>query len=148
MTEALYLEDLSVGQVFGTGPVRLSAEDIQRFAREYDPQAFHTDPEAAKSSFFGGLVASGWHTAAMTMRLLTESTPLAGGLIGLGGEIGWPRPVRPGDILRVEARITQISPPRAGSGRGVVLMQTTTFNQNDEPVQNLKAKLLISARAG
>lgn len=146
MSEKLYLEDLAVGQVFRAGPITVSAEEILRFAREYDPQVFHTDPIAAKDSLFGGLVASGWHTAALTMRLVVESTPFAGGLVGRGGEISWPRPVRPGDTLRIEGCITNISAPRAGSVRGLVLMETTTFNQNDEPVQKLTAKLFVSAR--
>ncbi|HTO78636.1 MAG TPA: MaoC/PaaZ C-terminal domain-containing protein [Methylocystis sp.] len=148
MTEKLYLEDLAVGQVFRAGPVTLSVEDIQRFAREYDPQIFHTNPDAAKESLFGGLVASGWHTAALTMRLIVESTPFVGGVVGRGGELSWPRPVRPGDMLRIEARITNIFAPRAGSERGLVLTDTITFNQNDEPVQKLSAKLFVSARGG
>src|SRR5262245_31122455 len=99
-----YFEDYAVGQKFGSGTVTVTAERIKSFAREFDPQPFHTDEEAAKKTFFGGLVASGWHTAAMSMRLFVESdiTP-EGGSIGAGGsDLSWPRPTRPGDILRIE----------------------------------------------
>lgn len=147
MTEKLYLEDLAVGQVFRAGPLRLEAEDMIRFAREYDPQYFHTDPEAAKNSLFGGLIASGWLTAAMTMRMLIEGgAPFAGGVIGAGGELAWPRPVRPGDILRIESKITHIVASRSRADRGTVTMVTTTFNQKGEPVQVLTAKLVVFAR--
>jgi acyl dehydratase len=149
MEERLYLEDLSVGAVFRAGPVTVSAEDIKRFAREYDPQAFHVDEEAAKDSIFRGLVASGWHTAALTMRLLTSGgAPLAGGVIGAGGELDWPRPVRPGDSLTVESEILEIVPSRSRKDRGVVKMRTTTLNQNGEAVQILAAKLIVFSRAG
>jgi acyl dehydratase len=147
MTEKLYLEDLAVGQIFRAGPLRLEAEDMIRFARDYDPQYFHTDPEAAKNSLFGGLVASGWLTAAMTMRMLIEGgAPFAGGVIGAGGDLAWPRPVRPGDVLRVESKITAIAASRSRADRGRVTMVTTTLNQKDEPVQILTAKLVVFAR--
>ena len=95
--QSLYLEDIAVGQTFESAPHVLTVEEIKDFAGRYDPQFFHLDDEAARESLFGGLAASGWHTAATTMRLLVESVPFFGGLIGAGGEISWPRATRPGD---------------------------------------------------
>jgi len=147
MTDKLYLEDLAVGQSFSAGPRTIGAEEIIRFARDYDPQYFHTDAEAAKASMFGGLIASGWQTAAITMRMLIEGgAPFAGGVIGMGGELAWPRPVRPGDTLRLESKITNIAPSHSRRDRGVVTVTTTTFNQKDETVQLLTAKLMVFAR--
>jgi acyl dehydratase len=149
MTQGLYLEDLVVGQVFRAGEVIVTAEEIVRFARDYDPQYFHLDAEAAKSSMFGGLVASGWLTAALTMRMLIEGgAPFAGGAIGAGGELAWPRPVRPGDSLRIESEVLKITPSRSGSGRGIATVKTTTFNQKNEQVQILTANLIVFTRPG
>ena len=149
MTQGLYLEDLAVGQTFRAGPLSVDVEELVRFARDYDPQYFHTDPEAAKSSMFGGLIASGWLTAALTMRLLIEGgAPFADGVIGAGGELAWPRPVRPGDSLRIESEVLNIAPSRSRPDRGNVICKTTTFNQNNQVVQTLTAKLIVFARAG
>jgi acyl dehydratase len=149
MTQKLYLEDLAVGQIYRAGPLAVGAEEMLRFAREYDPQYFHTDPEAAKASMFGGLIASGWLTAALTMRLLIEGgAPFADGVIGAGGELAWPRPVRAGDSLRIENEVLKITPSLARRDRGSVICKTTTFNQNNEVVQTLTAKLIVFARAG
>jgi acyl dehydratase len=149
MTQGLYLEDLVVGQISRAGPLTVEAEEMIHFARQYDPQYFHTDPEAAKSSIFGGLVGSGWLTAALTMRMLIEGgAPFAEGVIGAGGEIAWPRPVHPGDSLRIESEVVTITPSRSRPDRGSVITRTTTFNQNNEVVQTLTAKLLVFARGG
>src|SRR5687767_4507648 len=103
MPDRYYLEDLQAGQRFKSGSFSLDAEQIIAFAKEFDPQPFHLSEEAAKESLFGGLAASGWHTAAITMRLQVESgLPIGGGIIGAGGEIAWPQPTRPGDVLHVE----------------------------------------------
>jgi len=117
-----YLEDFAVGQIFGSGRLRVERERIKTFAAEFDPQPFHLDEEAARGSIFRGLAASGWHTAAMTMRLLVESElKPAGGIVGAGfDEFRWPRPVRPGDELYLESEILEVRPsksrrPRAGS---------------------------------
>lgn len=143
----LYLEDLRVGQRFASGQYTLSAAQIKAFAAEFDPQPFHLDEAAAQDSVFQGLAASGWHTAAASMRLLvTGDFRIAGGLVGLGGEITWPKPVRPGDTLRVESEITEISPSRTKPDRGVVTIRSITTNQNGEPVQVLTAKLLVFRR--
>ncbi|MCS6627312.1 MaoC family dehydratase [Roseibacterium beibuensis] len=135
MADALYLEDLHVGQTFTTGSVTVTAEAIKAFARDYDPQPFHLDEAAAEASLFGGLAASGWHTAALSMRLLVDGLPIAGGLIGVGGETTWPRPTRPGDVLTVHIEVTEITPSKSRSDRGMVRTRNETRNQHGEPVQ-------------
>ena len=145
----LYLEDLSVGQSFRSESRVLAAEEIIRFARDNDPQYFHIDPEAAKGSLFGGLVASGWQTAALSMRLLVEGpAPFAGGLVGMNADLSWTKPVRPGDSIRIEAEVTQISRSRSRPDRGIVSLRLTTFNQREEPVQKIAARVLVFARTG
>ena len=135
MTAKLYLEDLRVGQTFTTGSVTVTTEAIKAFARDYDPQPFHLDEAAAEDSLFGGLAASGWHTAALSMRLLVDGLPFAGGLIGVGGETTWPRPTRPGDTLTVHVEVLEITPSKSRPDRGMVRTRNETRNQNGEPVQ-------------
>jgi acyl dehydratase len=145
----LYLEDLSVGQVFRSASLRVETPDITAFAAQFDPQPFHLDETAAKATLFGGLAASGWHTAALTMRLLVDGgAPIAGGIIGAGtDEMKWPRPVRPGDELRVESEVLSVRPSTSRPREGFVKMRTTTFNQKEEPVQIMVANLLVPRRA-
>ncbi len=148
MNGPLYLEDITVGEKFGTGSLAVEIEKVKAFAAEFDPQPFHLDEAAARASLFGGLVASGWHTAALTMRLLVdgEFQPV-GGLIGLGvEEIRWPRPVRPGDILRVESEVLDVRTSRSQPDRGVVKVRNTTFNQDGEPVMVQVANLIVPRR--
>ena len=135
MDRALYLEDLHVGQTFVTPPVTVTADEIKAFARQYDPQPFHLDEAAAADSLFGGLAASGWHTAALSMRMLVDGLPIAGGLIGVGGETAWPRPTRPGDRLTVHIEVLEITPSKSRPERGMVRTRNETRNQNGEPVQ-------------
>lgn len=143
----IYLEDLHVGQKFTSAKYRMDEARIKAFAAEFDPQPFHLDEAAARNSVFRGLASSGWHTAAATMRLLvTSGLPLAGGLVGLGGEIAWPRPTRPGDTLHVESEIVAITPSKSKPNQGVVTVRNITFNQNGEPVQELTTKILIFRR--
>jgi|SRR5579883_1748542 len=143
----LYLDDLSVGMRFHAGPEKMTEETIIAFAKEFDPQPFHTDPEAAKKTLFGGLAASGWHTIALTMRMLANGgMPLAGGVIGFGAEAAWPKPVRPGDALRVDCEIVEIKPSRSKPGQAAVTFRTTTKNQNDETVLVLTSKNLVFKR--
>jgi acyl dehydratase len=147
MRDVLYLEDLEPGQSFRTGPHPLTEDEIKAFARDYDPQLFHTDPEAARHSFFGGLAASGWHTAAITMRLQVDSgPPLAGGMIGASVELTWPRPTRPGDILHVESEILEVLPSRSKPDRGIIVLKSETKNQKDEVVQLQTSRLLVWRR--
>jgi len=143
----LYLEDLQVGRRFTSGARAVEEREIVVFAREFDPQPFHTDPEAATKSIFGRLVASGWHTAAMTMRLQVEGgLPIANGIVGLGGELAWPAPTRPGDVLHVESEVTEVVPSRSRPDRGVVTVRSETRNQRGEVVQRLSVKLLVPRR--
>jgi acyl dehydratase len=143
----LYLEDLSVGQVFRSEPRVVTLEEMIAFARDNDPQYFHVDAEAAKASLFGELIASGWQTAALSMRLLVEGpAPFAGGLIGVGAEISWPKPVRPGDSIRIEGEVTDINRSRSRPDRGIVTVRLTTYNQRDESVQRITARAVVFAR--
>jgi acyl dehydratase len=144
--DLLYLDDLRVGQRFTSRTLLVDEAEIKAFGRQFDPQPFHLDENAAKDSLFSGLVASGWHTAAMTMRLLVEGLPLAAGVIGAGVELSWPQPTRPGDVLRAESEVLEIIPSRSRPDRGVALMRTVTRNQRDEVVQVLVAKLIVPRR--
>ena len=143
-----YLDDLHVGQRFKSGTHTLDAGQIKAFAAQYDPQPFHMNETAAETSLFKGLAASGWHTAAITMRLIVDGgLPLAGGIIGSGGEVTWPAPTRPGDVLQVENEILEITPSRSRPDRGRVLVLVRTFNQRGETVQTLKANLVVPRRS-
>ncbi len=143
-----YLDDFTVGQTFGSGTLRIDADRIKAFAAEFDPQPFHLDEAAAQGSAFRGLAASGWHTAAVTMRLLVQSELRPAGGIVSGGfdEFRWPRPVRPGDILHIESEILEVRPSKSRPGQGLLKVRTTTFNQNTEPVQILIANLVVPRR--
>jgi acyl dehydratase len=146
LMQPLYLEDLNVGQKFASRLQKVDAEAIKAYAREFDPQPFHLDEETARKSLFGGLAASGWHTASLTMRLIVESVPLAGGVIGSGGELSWPRPTKPGDTLRVVTEVLEITPSRSRPDRGMITMRSTTLNQNDEAVQVFTPKVVVQRR--
>jgi acyl dehydratase len=147
-SNALFLEDIHVGQRFSSGSHTIDEDQIKAFAAQFDPQPFHTDGEAAKASLFGGLAASGWHTAAITMKLLVESgLPLQGGIIGSGGEISWPKPTRPGDTLTVVSEIEEVTPSRSRPDRGMIRVRNETRNQHGEIVQTLVAKLVVPRRS-
>ena len=140
----LYLEDLRPGLKLTSGTRTVTREDIVRFAGEFDPQPFHLDEEAAKDSVFGGLVASGWHTAAIMIRLLVgDGAPFAGGIVGVGGELSWTKAVRPGDTLQVHSEIVDVTPSRSRPDRGTVTIRSETRNQRDEVVQVFTAKLIV-----
>ncbi|WP_293765520.1 MaoC family dehydratase [uncultured Aquitalea sp.] len=145
----LYFEDLTPGRRFSTGSVTVSEADIIGFAQQYDPQPFHTDPEAARHTFFDGLAASGWHTSSLTMRLVVESelSTVANGLIGMGiDKMRWPRPTRPGDTLTAE--LTVLDQRRSGSRPdfGVVRFSWTTVNQHGETVMALETSIWVACR--
>jgi acyl dehydratase len=144
----LYLEDFAVGQTFGSGRLRVDEARIKSFAAEFDPQPFHLDPEAARSTLFGGLAASGWHTAALTMRLLVDSElKPAGGVIGASiEELRWPQPVRPGDELRVESEVVEVRTSKSRPQQGMVKVRTTTFNQDGVAVQVFVGNLVVPRR--
>ena len=144
-----YLDDFAVGQRFGGSTrVRVDAARIKSFAAEFDPQPFHLDEAAAGKSFFGGLAASGWHTAAMTMRLLVDSDLRpAGGIVGAGfEEFRWPLPVRPSDELRVESEILEVRPSKSRPTQGMLKVRTSTLNQRDEVVQASVVSLVVPRR--
>jgi acyl dehydratase len=147
MTER-YLEDFAAGQTFNTGRHRVDKDQIIAFARQFDPQPFHTDEEAARQSPFGGLAASGWHTAGMTMRLMLDGEfKPAGGILGVGfDDLSWPRPVRPGDELHAISEILDVRPSKSKPDRGMIRVRTTTFNQNNEPVMVFTGNLLVPRR--
>ncbi len=145
--DVIYLEDLSVGLVFTSSEHKLDVEQIREFAQRFDPQPFHLSEEAARDTFFAGLAASGWHTAAITMKLLVQSLPFAGGVIGAGSDITWPRPTRPGDVLHVVSTIMEIAPSKSRPDRGIVTVQSDTLNQHSDVCQRSVARLLAFRRS-
>lgn len=144
----LYFNDIKIGQRFeSSGSWTLDAEQIRAFAAQFDPQPFHLEESAGRETVFGGLVASGWHTAALTMRLIIEGLPrFAGGSVGLGAELTWHEPVRPGDTLHVRAEVTETTPSRSRPDRGRVVMRTETLNQHGKVVQTCISKVLVPSR--
>jgi acyl dehydratase len=144
-----YLEDFKAGDRFRSAEHTVNEAEIIDYARLYDPQSFHTDPAAAKHSIFGGLAASGWYTAAITMRLIAQSEiRVAGGLIGMGvDQLRWPRPVRPGDTLHVEAEVLEVRPSRSHPDRGIVRVRNTTVNQAGATVQTMETALFVPRRS-
>lgn len=141
---ALYLDDLKVGNRFSSAEHALDEQQIMAFARQFDPQPFHLSDDDAKNTIFGGLAASGWHTAAITMRLLvTSGMPLQDGIIGAGGEISWPQPTRASDILHVESEIMEITPSRSRPDRGMVKLRSETRNQHGEVLQLFVSRLMV-----
>lgn len=144
MTGKTYFDDLHVGQQWRSDSMEITAESIRAFARDNDPQYFHLDPEAALDSLFGGMVASGWQTAALTLRLMLESAgfAFAGGVVGADAKIAWKRPVRPGDRIRAEGVITGLRASRSQQDRGFVTFEAKTLNQSGEIVQTIEATVL------
>lgn len=144
MTE-LYLDDFTVGQTFMSGRLRIDEEQIKRFASEFDPQPFHLDDKAARNTIFRGLAASGWHTAALTMRLLVDGEfKPAGGIVGAGiDELRWPHPVRPGDELHVESEVLEVRPSKSRPEQGIIKMRSTTLNESGEAVQIFVGNLVV-----
>ena len=149
MAGSLYLDDLAVGQRYETATAYVTLEDATAFAARFDPQPFHLDEAAGRASVFGRLATSGWYTASLTMRLLVEGElDIAGGLVGLGGEIQWPRPTYPGDTLRVVSEVLAIRVSASKPDRGIVTVRNETLNQNDEAVQIAVVKMLVPRRPG
>ena len=141
-----YLEDLQPGQRFVSPKHLIDEAQIKAFATQFDPQPFHLDHEVAKASLFGGLAASGWHTAAITMRLLVGGMPLAGGIIGAGGELSWPKPTRPGDELQVESEVVSVTPSRSRPERGMAIMRIQTRNQHGDVLQVFVVNVVVTRR--
>jgi len=148
MTALVYLDDIAPGMRITNGPISVSAAEIKAFARQFDPQPFHLDEDAAAASFFGALAASGWHTAAIGMRLLVTGGPrLAGGYIGAGAELSWTQPVYAGDSLTLEAEVVEIKRSRSRPDRGIVTMRSELRNQKGEVVHKLLARMMVPRRA-
>lgn len=148
-SELLYFEDLTTGRYFDTASVTLDAENIKRFAGEYDPQIFHLDEVAAKDTFFDGLAASGWQVSALTMRMVAQSelARVANGLIGMQvDEMRWPRPSRPGDTLRARATVTTSKRSASKPGFGIVNLLWETRNQHDELAVSMKVSIWVACR--
>jgi acyl dehydratase len=144
----LYFEDVRAGRRFTTASHTITAEEIRAFAAQFDPQPFHLDADAARASLFGELVASGWHTAALTMRLMLDSGPhFAAGTIGLGADLSWRRPVRPGDTLHAEVEVLETVESQSRRDRGRIVMRVETCNQSGEVVQSQIARVLVPRRA-
>jgi len=142
----LYLEDLYVGQRFTSAPHLIDADQIRKFAAEFDPQPFHLSEEGAAGSLFGSLAASGWHTAALTMRMLVESVPLAEGLIGAELQLAWPRPTRPGMKLQVFSEVVEIAPSRSKPNMAIVTMRSETRDQDGDVLQIFTVKMPVFKR--
>lgn len=143
----LYFEDLTPGRRFETDRAVVTAEDIKIFAASFDPQPFHLDEALAEESVFGGLAASGWHTAALTMRLLvTGRLDVAGGLVGLNADVSWPRATRPGDELRVVSEVLETRHSASNPARGIATIRHETLNQHGEIVQVCVVKILVPTR--
>jgi acyl dehydratase len=146
--ELLFFEDFAVGQIYTSPSHTISADMIKNFAQQYDPQPFHVDEVAAKNSFFNGLVASGWHTAALTMRMIVDALPISGGAIGAGvEEVKWPLAVRPGNDLHAAIQILELRDSRSKPELGLIKVQITTFNQDGAIVQNMIANLVVPKKS-
>jgi acyl dehydratase len=146
---AVYLEDMTPGFTITGGPRTVTEEEAIAFARQFDPQPFHTDPVAAKRGFFGELVVSGWHTAALSMRMLvdTDMSAIANGLVGLESRrIRWPHPTRPGDTLSITAEVIESRPSRSRPGWGTVVVRWATRNQRGEVVMEAENVIWVQAR--
>ena len=142
-----YFEDLKVGDRFKSQTYSVSEEQIVAFAREFDPQPFHIDRDVAATTMFGGLFASGWHTAAITMRLFVQTLNFAEGAIGLGvDELRWPSAVKPGDVLQVDTEILEVRESRSKPSQGVIRIRNVTTNQRGEIVQTMFASALVPRR--
>lgn len=150
MSDALYLEDFTPGREFRTDGATITEAQIIDFALAFDPQPFHLDVEAAKQSIFGGLIASGFHTMALTFRLFAQTRALAASSLGSPGvdELRWLRPVRPGDTLRAVVRVAEQRPSTSKPDRGIVRLQWTTLNQAGEPVLTMTSMQLVRRRPG
>jgi Acyl dehydratase len=143
-----YFDDLKVGDRFKSEPVDVTEKQVIEFAHKFDPQMFHLNRQAAERTLFKGLIASGWHTAAITMRLFVQTLNFAEGAIGLGvDELRWPNAVRPGDLLTVETEILDLRPSRSKPGYGIIRLRNVTTNQHREVVQTMLASAMVPRRA-
>jgi acyl dehydratase len=149
MPQDLYYEDFYIGQKFqSAGSYKVTAEEIKEFGQKYDPQPFHLDEAAGEGSFFKGLAASGWLTAAIVMRLRVESLKVFGGMIGAGvEEMRWTEPVRPGDTIRTQIEVVGVRKSTSRQNYGIVRTTTIAYNQNDKPVLRSTVNFLAPLRS-
>lgn len=148
-TPPLYLDDMAVGDRYSSGEHAMDEAQIKAFAAQFDPQPFHLDDAAGRTTLFGGLAASGWHTASLTMRLqVTTGLPIAGGIIGAGAEISWPRPTRASDVLHVVSEVLEIQPSRSKPDRGMVTVRSETRNQHGDVLQLSTVRIVVPRRPG
>jgi len=142
-----YFEDLKARDRFESATYLVTAKEIDAFARQFDPQLFHVDGKKAKKTMFKGLIASGWHTAGITMRLFVQTLDFAQGAIGLGvDKLRWPNPVRPGDVLRVQTKILRLRPSSSKPTYGIVRLRNVTINQRGEVVQTMLTNIMVPRR--
>jgi acyl dehydratase len=142
-----YFDDLKAGDRFKSEPLNVTEQQLIEFAHKFDPQMFHLSRKRAERTIFKGLIASGWHTAAMTMRLFVQTLNFAEGAIGLGvDELRWPHVVRPGDVLTVETEIVDMRPSRSRPGYGIIRLRNVTTNQRGETVQTMLASAMVPRR--
>ena len=147
MTKERYFDDLKVGDHFKSEPLEVTERQVVEFAHKFDPQMFHLTRKRAERTVFKGLIASGWHTAAMTMRLFVQTLNFTEGAIGLGvDELRWPNPVRPGDSLCVETEILELRPSRSKPDYGIIRLRNVTTNQGGEIVQTMTASAMVPRR--
>jgi len=145
--QPVYLDDLAVGNQFRSGEHAMDEAQIKAFAAQFDPQPFHMDDAAARATLFGGLAASGWHTASVTMRLqVTTGLPIAGGIIGAGAEVSWPRPTRATDVLHVVSEVLEIQPSKSRPDRGMVTVRSETRNQHGDVLQLSTVRIVVPRR--
>src|SRR5260370_16564308 len=138
-----YFDDLKVGDRFKSEPLEVTEKQVIEFAHKFDPQMFHLTRKSAERTIFKGLVASGWHTGAMTMRLFVQTLNFAEGAIGLGvDDLRWPNAVRPGDVLKVETEILELRPSRSKPNYGIIRLRNVTTNQRGEIVQTMTANAI------
>jgi acyl dehydratase len=144
-----YYDDVKVGDRFKSEPLEVTEKQVIEFAHKFDPQMFHLNRKNAERTIFKGLIASGWHTAAMTMRLFVQTMNFAEGAIGLGvDELRWPNVVRPGDVLTVETEIVDLRPSRSKPNYGIIRLRNVTANQRGEIVQTMLASAMVPRRTG
>ena len=145
----LYLDNMAVGDRYTSGEHAMDEAQIKAFAAQFDPQPFHLDDAAGRATLFGGLAASGWHTAAITMRLqVTTGLPIAGGIIGAGAEISWPRPTRATDVLHVVSEVMDVQPSKSKPDRGMVTVRSETRNQHGDVLQLSTVRIVVPRRPG
>jgi len=143
-----YFDDLKVGDRFKSEPLNVTEKQLIEFAHKFDPQMFHLSRKRAERTIFKGLIASGWHTAAITMRLFVQTLNFAEGAIGLGvDELRWPDVVRPGDVITVETEIVDLRPSRSRPAYGIIRLRNVTTNQRGEIVQTMLASAMVPMRA-